>query len=1229
MKPGLGTGVIVFLILCFVGCESEPIKFDWQIAEGYRWAELTKLETGSPGFTYMPSSHTGIKFQNIITQEHAENNRVLLNGSGVAAGDINGNGLIDLYFARLDGANKLYKNLGNLRFKDITNEAGVAHDGYLSTGVVFSDVNGNGHLDLLIGSIDKKNSLYLNDGNGKFTYQENSGLGEANGTMSLALADINGNQYPDLYITNYKKKSIRDIFSFTDLTRENMMVGDSLVPPFDEHFYLIDQVGQPPDPHEIGAVDEFYLNNGDGSFTKVEDPENYFLSESGEPLGFFPDWGLTAKFQDLNNNGHQDLYVANDFWTPDRIWINQGNGTFQAIDTLAIRNGSFSSMAVDFSDLNKNGLTDIFVVEMLSPFHNLRLTQMDTEYPYSLKSGDYKSRPLYNRNSLYINRGDHTYVEQSYYSGLEASDWSWTNKFLDVTLNGHEDVIISTGFKYDFQNMDAQMRWIERLRNSRGERVSSVADFPSLRQTNKSFINHGNLKFSETTKDWGFNAEDISFGLVVADLNNNGMLDVVFSRMNDEPAIYRNDSPGNRIAVRLIGSAPNTQAIGARVVLQGGELMMQSKQIISGGDYLSGSDPLIVFAAMPNENHELTITWPNRTQSIISDLKANRIYEIFQDSISTTNPIVDFKQQLQETYFEDQSKQLAHKHYESSFDDFLVQPLLPLKLSQLGPAIAWLDITGSGEENLLIGSGKGGVLSAFEYSVDGTFREVNVDERLMEYNFGDMTGIVGWVQNERTHLVIGNSNYELNSITAPSAYYFQFEDGQIVKADSLEGIHSATGHLAAADYTGNGYVDLFVAGRFMPAQYPKNATSRLFKNQNGNLIADTENNYLFEDIGLVTSAIFVDYNNNGNQDLIITTEWGAIRLFENNEGKFTENTSDLGLADYYGMWQGIASGDFTGNGYPDLVVTNWGENSPYQIRSPEFPLKMFYDDFNWNRRTDILEAYYDDDIGGYVPRRQIQEYESLFSVIPHIQSHEEFSHSTIETILQTNIEDIPSKKINTLQHIVLINLDGKGFKIRPLPVKAQLSNGFYVGVADIDNNGIEDLFMSQNYFGVPIPQKKPRQDGGRGLWMKGDGEGNFEVVPGYLSGIKIYGEQRGATLGDFNKDGRIDLVVSQNSSDTRLFKNKVEKKGYRIRLNGPPENSSAIGSSLRLIYSDGKKGPRRYVQAGSGYLSQNSAIQVMGYSDSVIAVEVHWYNGKFEIYNIESDQREIDIDFSI
>ncbi|PYI81512.1 MAG: hypothetical protein DME26_19855 [Verrucomicrobia bacterium] len=449
---------------------------------------------------------------------------------------------------------------------------------------------------------------------------------------------------------------------------------------------------------ELGEPDALYRNLGKGRFKLVPWTEGAFLDEDGKPLTHPPfDWGLSTMFHDLNNDGKPDLYVCNDFKTPDRIWINDGHGRFRAIDRLAIRQISFSSMGVDVADIDGDGFDDVFVGEMLSRDHRRRLVQRTNLRPEVLPLGAIDNRPQYARNTLLLNRGDGTYAEIAQYAGLEASEWSWTPIFMDVDLDGYPDLLVANGFARDSMNVDALDA---SQRASMGQPVSAQATiqrrrlFPRLATPNCAFRNLGSLKFAEVGRQWGFDTAVISQGMCLADLDNDGDMDVVANNFNSAAGVYRNDTAKPRVAVMLKGLPPNTRGTGARLRAYGGPVSLQSQEIISGGRYLSCDQAMRVFAAGSLTNRlRVEVDWPGGRRSVVNDVPANYIYEIDE---AYAVPAPHQPASPVQPFFEDVSRLLRHTHHEEPFDDFARQPTLPKRLSQLGPGVCWCDVNGDG-----------------------------------------------------------------------------------------------------------------------------------------------------------------------------------------------------------------------------------------------------------------------------------------------------------------------------------------------------------------------------------------------------------------------------------------------------------------------------------------------------------------------------------------------------
>ena len=599
---------------------------EWQTGNGWRSAQLPVAKSGSTGFTLLPPSVTGIGFTNQLSDTNAALNQIRLNGSGVAAGDVDGDGRVDLYFCGLDNPNALYRNLGQWKFEDITARAGVACPGQYSTGAVFADIDGDGDVDLLVNSLGGGTRLFLNDGQGHFTESTDSGLIRKRGSMSMALADVDGNGTLDLYVANYRTTTIRS----TGLDMLNVN-GRRMLRPQDRDDYLLTPEGL---VRERGEPDILYLNEGKGKLRPVSWTEGSFLDEEGKPLASPPrDWGQSVMFRDLDGNGAPDIYVCNDFWSPDRVWINDGRGKFRALSGRALTKTSSFSMGIDFADVNRDGLDDFIVLDMLSADHVRRMSQFSETETASLPSGvgTDPERPQVARNTLFLNRGDGTFSEIAFFSRLEATEWSWCPVFLDVDLDGYEDLLITTGYSFDTQDLDADQR-INALGPWPRERVPfKLLMYPPLPLPNKAFRNEHDLTFREVSHAWGFDFKGVSQGMCLCDLDNDGDLDVVVNNMNGAAGLYRNESNAPRVAVRLKGQAPNTQGIGARIWLYGGAVPMQSQEMICGGRYLSGDDPMRVFAAGSLTNAmRIEVRWRNGKRSAVNGVKANRIYEIIE-----------------------------------------------------------------------------------------------------------------------------------------------------------------------------------------------------------------------------------------------------------------------------------------------------------------------------------------------------------------------------------------------------------------------------------------------------------------------------------------------------------------------------------------------------------------------------------------------------------------------
>ncbi|TBW27377.1 VCBS repeat-containing protein [Gramella sp. KN1008] len=1075
-------------------------------------------------FTRLSSEDTGIEFQNDLTENDSLNYfsySYLYMGGGVAAGDINNDGLTDLFFVGNMVPNRLYLNQGDLKFKDISEQAGVSGDSRWFTGVTMVDINEDGYLDIYVSASGKfeprDNLLYVNNGDGTFTEKaEEYGIADKGHSVQSTFFDYDMDGDLDLYVANY--------------------------PPtrFDapNNYYLF----KTNNVKDI-ETDNLYRND-QGRFTKV-------TNEAGvRSFGL----SLSATVGDLNEDGWPDIYVSNDFSTPDYMYLNNQDGTFTNVLKTATEQTSFYGMGVDIADYNNDGLLDILQMDMAAKDNRRAKANMASMNPaifWSTVNAGFHYQYMY--NSLQTNAGN-LHGDTPHFSntanlaGVQATDWSWAPLFADLDNDGWKDIFISNGTRREINNKD----YFNKLKKKPVQNDSLLErslDIPSEKVDNFVYRNKGDMTFEKANTKWGIVYEGFSNGAVYVDLDNDGDLEIVTNNIDDKASVFKNNNSDNNsyLTIGLKGPEKNKFGLGTRVYLKNGSRSQMQELSLTRG-FQSSVEPKLHFGVGSSDKiEEVKVVWPDKKVQILKDVSANQ--HLVVDYSNSEEPLAPSSDNSPEKLFltvASDSLNLNYKHTENSYDDFEKEILLPHKTSMFGPGMATGDLNGDGLEDLFIGAASQYRPGIYYQTGSGGFEKKEFDAIYNDNKYEDLGALIFDADNDGDndlYVVSGGNEFDKDSEMLQDRLYIN-EGGDFVKSNSaLPRMITSGSRVYANDYDKDGDLDLFVGGRLVPGNYPAPANSYLLENQSekgqpkfvdvtAKLAPD------FEKLGLVTSASWADFDNDGWTDLVIAGEWMPLKVFKNDRGDFIDVSKQLGLGDTTGWWFSIQQGDFDNDGDMDFIAGNLGLNYKYKA-SEDASFDIYYSDFDRNNTKDIVLSYFNDGEKFPVRGRECSS-QQMPGIKKKFEDYNSFANANLEEIYTTDyLENALHYQVKSFASIYIENRED-GFKIHRLPVEAQISNINQILVEDFNNDGNLDALIAGNLYASEV--ETPRADAGIGLLLEGNGKGDFKAVKARESGFFVPGDVKDMAI--LNTPTGKFVVCAKNNDYLQL-----------VRLKNPAANN--------------------------------------------------------------------------
>ena len=1111
----------------------------------------------------MPVEQTGLDFAHEWTPPAGYQLELYnsLPGGGLCIGDYDGDDLPDIFLTQPHVGSMLYRNLGGVRFQNVTESAGIG-DHQKALGVAFVDIDGDGDLDLYVCNREEPNCLYINAGNGTFKDEApQRGLAFNGASVMAAFADYDRDGDLDGFLVTYRKEPASPV----PPPKANPD-GSYEIP--DEHREYVDVIVDKDGVArtiKAGQRDHLYQNNGDGTFTDVS---------ASAGIGNQCYWGLSSAWWDYNLDGYLDLYISNDFYSPDELYRNNGDGTFTDVAPQTLPHTPWYSMGTDVADINNDGLFDFMGSDMSGSNHYKQKASMGdmSKNAWFLVHGEPRQVM---RNALYLNTGTRRFMEIAQMAGVANTDWTWSLKFADLDEDGWTDLFVTNGMTRDWTNSDTRAR--ADAAQTDEERIRIWAESPERRDPNLAYRNSGTLRFEDVSDEWGLSEEIVSYGAALGDLDGDGDLDLIVNNASREASVYINRAhDSSRILLRLNGKS-NRWGIGSTVKLTAGGIQ-QSRMMTSTQGYLAANEPLLHFGlGDANTIDKIEIHWASGGVQRLHDLPANRYYQVSESSVSeapesTIEPI--------ESIYEETPWLANISHEEIPFNDFHRQPLLPHQHSQLGPGLACADVNGDGRVDIFMGGASGQAAQLLINKGGGDFEKASASTWQADAECEDMGALFFDLDvdgDDDLYVVSGGVECEPGDEVLRDRLYLNDGSGTFTKGE-LPDLRDSGSSVSAADFDNDGDLDLFVGSRIVPGQYPISPVSRLLVNDKGTLSQFGEG---FE-LGLVTSAIWSDADADGWTDLLVATELGPVRLLRNAGAKLVDDTNNAGLESRTGWFNGIAGGDFDRDGDIDYVVGNLGRNTKYHP-TLKMPYLLYYGDFENTGRKHLVEAEFEDD--KLFPMRGKS---CSTNAMPHLGEkfstfHNFASASLAEVYGNQRLQDSHRFTATSAESGVLLN-DGKGhFDFLPLPDVAQASPAFGIKVVHANADPHLDLLIAGNFYG---PQSETgRFDGGIGVLLTGRGDGTFEATPAVESGIVLPGDAKAAITADLDGNGTLEFLISNNGGSLQCFKRALPLAGSNLaRLN--------IGKRTVIIHSDGAREAVE-MHAGSGYLSQSEPLLVL------------------------------------